>query len=74
MGFLGGLFTFNQFFDIPIQSGFSCYSQCQMKILKLSKCLTFHYVDFQMRSGAFRVDGEGNGNPLWCTCLGNPMD
>ena len=21
-----------------------------------------------------RIDGEGNGNPLLCSCLGNPMD
>ena len=21
-----------------------------------------------------RSPGEGNGNPLWYTCLGNPMD
>ena len=21
-----------------------------------------------------RCPGEGNGKPLWCSCLGNPMD
>ena len=21
-----------------------------------------------------RSSGEGNGNPFWCSCLGNPMD
>ena len=25
-------------------------------------------------SGSGRSPGEGNGNPLQCTCLGNPMD
>ena len=24
--------------------------------------------------GSGRSPGEGNGNPLQCTCLGNPMD
>ena len=24
--------------------------------------------------GSERSSGEGNGNPLWCSCLGNPMD
>ena len=25
-------------------------------------------------SGSGRPPGEGNGNPLWYSCLGNPMD
>ena len=25
-------------------------------------------------SGLERSPEEGNGNPLWCSCLGNPMD
>ena len=25
-------------------------------------------------SGSRRPPGEGNGNPLQCSCLGNPMD
>ena len=24
--------------------------------------------------GLGRLPGEGNGNLLWCSCLGNPMD
>ena len=24
--------------------------------------------------GLGRFPGEGNGNPLWCSCLENPMD
>ena len=24
--------------------------------------------------GSIPGSGEGNGNPLWCSCLGNPMD
>ena len=24
--------------------------------------------------GLGRSPGEGNGNPLWCSCLENPMD
>ena len=24
--------------------------------------------------GSERSPGEGNGNPLWCSCLENPMD
>ena len=24
--------------------------------------------------GSGRSPGEGNGNPLWCSCLGNPID
>ena len=24
--------------------------------------------------GLERSPEEGNGNPLWCSCLGNPMD
>ena len=24
--------------------------------------------------GLGRSPGEGNGDPLWCSCLGNPMD
>ena len=24
--------------------------------------------------GSGRAPGEGNGNPLQCSCLGNPMD
>ena len=24
--------------------------------------------------GSGRSPGEGNGNPLWCSCLGHPTD
>ena len=27
-----------------------------------------------MTPGSGRAPGEGNGNPLQCSCLGNPMD
>ena len=30
--------------------------------------------DMSSISGLERSPGEGNGNPLWYSCLGNPMD
>ena len=30
--------------------------------------------DLGMIPGSGRSPGEGNGNPLQCSCLGNPMD
>ena len=30
--------------------------------------------DVSLISGSGRSPGVGNGNPLWYTCLGNPMD
>ena len=30
--------------------------------------------DADLIPGSGRSPGEGNGNPLQCTCLGNPMD
>ena len=30
--------------------------------------------DVGLISGSGRSPGEGNGNPLWYSCLGNPMD
>ena len=31
-------------------------------------------VDVDLIPGSGRSPGEGNSNPLWYTCLGNPMD
>ena len=31
-------------------------------------------VDAGLIPGLGRASGEGNGNPLQCSCLGNPMD
>ena len=31
-------------------------------------------VDLGSIPGLGRSSGEGNGNPLWYSCLGNPMD
>ena len=30
--------------------------------------------DLGLIPGLGRYPGEGNGNPLWYSCLGNPMD
>ena len=30
--------------------------------------------DMGLIPGSERSPGEGNGNPLQCSCLGNPMD
>ena len=30
--------------------------------------------DLGLIPGSGRFPGEGNGNPLQCSCLGNPMD
>ena len=30
--------------------------------------------DLDLIPGSGRSFGEGNGNPLWCSCLENPMD
>ena len=30
--------------------------------------------DLDLIPGSERSPGEGNGNPLQCSCLGNPMD
>ena len=30
--------------------------------------------DVGLIPGLGRSPGEGNGNPLWCSSLGNPMD
>ena len=30
--------------------------------------------DLSLFPGSGRSLGEGNGNPLWCSCLENPMD
>ena len=30
--------------------------------------------DVGLSPGLERASGEGNGNPLQCSCLGNPMD
>ena len=40
--------------------------------------ITKHTQQQQLHLGSIpgwgRVPGEGNGNPLQCSCLGNPMD
>ena len=38
------------------------------------KNLTANAGDMASVPGLGRFSGEGNGNPLWCSCLGNPMD
>ena len=38
------------------------------------KNLTANAGDMASVPGLGRSSGEGNGNPLWCSCLGNPMD
>ena len=30
--------------------------------------------DMGLVPGSGRSSGEANGNPLWCTCLANPVD
>ena len=30
--------------------------------------------DMGLAPGSGRSSGEANGNPLWCTCLANPVD
>ena len=38
------------------------------------KNLTANAEDMGSIPGLGRSSGEGNGNPLRCSCLGNPMD
>ena len=38
------------------------------------KNLTANAEDMGSIPGLGRSSGEGNGNPLQCSCLGNPMD
>ena len=38
------------------------------------KELAYNAGDLGLTHGLGRFPGEGNGNPLQCSCLGNPMD
>ena len=38
------------------------------------KNLTANWGDVGLIPGSGRSPGKGNGNPLWYSCLGNPMD
>ena len=43
-------------------------------IFNRAQNLKSHGLRFQIPAGFCHVTGEGNGNPLQCSCLENPMD
>ena len=59
------------FFEVPQVQGFPTGSVVKKKKKgKKSACST---VDTGLIPGLGRSPGEGNGNPLQYSCLGNPM-
>ena len=44
------------------------------ELVKKKKIPPANAGDVGLFSGSGRSPGEGNGNPLECSCLGNPMD
>ena len=58
--------VFPHFLPGPLQLGFPGGS--------VSKEYACNAEDPSLIPGAGRSPGKGNGNLLWCSCLGNPMD
>ena len=60
---------------IKIFSNFSEAAQDYKQwIISLSDSACLHAADPGSILGSRRSPGEGNGNPLQCSCLENPMD
>ena len=49
-------------------------SRYELKIILLWKCLAPRYSVYPIRYKLNQISGEGNGNPLQFSCLGNPRD
>ena len=43
-------------------------------VAQMVKCLAYNGGDLGSIPGLGRSSGEGNGNPLQCSCLENPRD
>ena len=43
-------------------------------VAQMVKCLAYNAGDLGSIPGLGRSSGEGNGNPLQCSCLENPRD
>ena len=51
-----------------------CQEHFKRTSLWLSSTFTFNAREAGLIPGLGRFPGEGNGNPLQCSCLENPMD
>ena len=64
-----GNVTDSSSFPMVIFTGYSCFEQCRR-----GKVSVYNAGDPGSSPGLGRSPGEGNGNPLQCYCLENPMD
>ena len=52
----------------------SIYKKWAFQVAQLYRNLSADAGDEGLIPGSRRFPGEGNGNPFWYSCLGNPMD